>query len=211
MTIRVAIADDHQLVREGLKRILASDSEIVVTYEVASGIDLISQLNEHACDVLLLDISMPGSGIELITTLRERMPALQVLVVSMHNDVQIVRRALQAGASGYIDKSCSTDVLVSAIRTVAGGERFIDPCLINALIFESEPLQLPPHQQLSPREYEVLRLIAAGHSGSAIAELLFLSPKTVSTHKKRMMQKLNAANNSALIQYAISHNLVDQH
>lgn len=209
MTINITIADDHQLVREGLKRIIAAAADIEVISEFASGDEVLRQAPALRCDVLLLDMSMPGTtGIELVGILRSMHRELPILVVSMHNDAQIVRRALQAGATGYIDKSCNTEILITAIRTLAAGARFIDPCLVDVLISDAIPQQAPKHQQLSRREMEILNLIAAGHSGSGIAELLYLSPKTVSTHKKRLMQKLNVASVAALMQYAIANELI---
>ncbi len=205
--MKIIIADDHQLVREGFKRILASASDIEVAGEFHNGDDLSRAFAALECDVLLLDISMPGlSGLELIVSLRAMRPQVPILVVSMHNDVQIVRRALQAGATGYVDKSCTTDILIMAIRAVSSGSRFIDPCLVDALVDDAVPLQAYRH--LSQRETEVLDLIASGHSGSSIAKLLHLSPKTVSTHKRRLMQKLDVSSVAALIQYAIANNLI---
>ena len=209
MTINVTIADDHQLVREGFKRVIANADDIVVAGEFASGETLLQQLAVLQCDVLLLDMSMPGmDGVELIGRVRSARPALPILVVSMHNDAQIVRRALLAGATGYLDKNCTTDMLTTAIHTVAVGARFIDPCLVDVLIHDTIPLHAPMHKNLSQREAEILSLIATGHSGNGIADLLHLSPKTVSTHKKRLMQKLNVGSVAALMQYAIANNLV---
>ena len=152
---------------------------------------------------------MPGcSDIALISGLRARYPQLPILVVSMHNDAQIVRRALQAGATGYVDKSCTTDVLITAIRSVAANLRFIDPCLVDILIQASQPASAPRHLLLSPREMDVLRLIASGLSGSDIAERLHLSPKTISTHKKRLMDKLHVDSIAGLIEYTLTHDLL---
>jgi DNA-binding NarL/FixJ family response regulator len=209
MLTRIAIADDHQLVREGLKRIVATASDIAVTHEYCSGDELLeAQLD---CDVLLTDLSMPGcSSIALIATLRAHHPELPILVVSMHNDAQIVRRALQAGATGYVDKGCTTDVLITAIRTVAARTRFIDPCLVDLLIQEARPTTIERHRLLSPREMEILQLLAAGHSGGDIAVRLHLSPKTVSTHKKRLMHKLGVDSVAALVKYALAHDLLQR-
>jgi DNA-binding NarL/FixJ family response regulator len=209
MLIRIVIADDHQLVREGLKRIVAAASDIAVTDEYCSGDALLeAQLD---CDVLLTDLSMPGcSSIALIAALRAQHPELPILVVSMHNDAQIVRRALQAGATGYVDKGCTTDVLITAIRTVAAHTRFIDPCLVDLLIQEARPTTIERHRLLSPREMEILRLLAAGYSGGDIAVRLHLSPKTVSTHKKRLMHKLCVDSVAALVKYALAHDLLQR-
>jgi DNA-binding NarL/FixJ family response regulator len=128
----------------------------------------------------------------------------------MHNDAQIVRRALQAGATGYVDKGCTTDVLITAIRTVAARTRFIDPCLVDLLIQEAQPTTIERHRLLSPREMEILRLLAAGHSGGHIAVRLHLSPKTVSTHKKRLMHKLGVDSVAALVKYALAHDLLQR-
>jgi DNA-binding NarL/FixJ family response regulator len=207
MLIRIVIADDHQLVREGLKRIVATDSDIAVVGEYASGDELLRAVLD--CDVVLTDMSMPGcSDVALIDGLRERYPELPILVVSMHNDVQIVRRALQSGATGYVDKGCSTDVLITAIRAVAANRRFIDPCLVDVLIQEPLPTPAESHRLLSPREMQILRLIAGGYSGGDIAGQLHLSPKTVSTHKKRLMHKLNVSSVAALVKYVLANDLL---
>jgi DNA-binding NarL/FixJ family response regulator len=157
---------------------------------------------------LLLDMTMPGiSGVDLIRRVRAEQPALPVLVLSIHNEAQVVSRALRAGATGYVTKDSDPEVLLAAIRKLAAGGRFIDPKLVDAIIFETHSGDAPPHEVLSDREFQVLQMLASGKSINDIAETLALSAKTISTHKMRLMQKLGLGNNAELIRYAIRHGL----
>lgn len=204
--LEIIITDPHRLVREGFKCMLAKSGGVEFVGEFDNGNDLLAAAADLSCDVLMLDMSMPGpSGIELIRRLRARHPRLSILVVSIYDDAHTVRCALQAGATGYVDKNCAADMLAIAIRQVARGVRVVDPCLVDILINDQVP---PVHENLSRREEEILGLITAGHSGSRIAELLHLSPKTVSTHKKRLMKKLNVGSIIELMQYAIANDLL---
>ncbi|HNJ76781.1 MAG TPA: response regulator transcription factor [Azospira sp.] len=206
--IRIFIADDHAMVRGGLKQIIATCSDMQVVGEATDGNTLLDGLQQGACDLLLLDMTMPGlSGIDLIQQLRKGHPSLPVLILSMHNEGQFVARALKAGASGYVTKGSEPEVLLAAIRKIAAGGRFIDPSLVDAMVFESPAAGGLPHESLSERELQILKLIAAGLPLGRIADQLHLSPKTVSTYKMRLMDKLGIDNNADLIRYASRHEL----
>ena len=206
--IKILIADDHAIVRGGLKQIIATTDDIVVTGEAAQGSEVVDKLRICEVDLLLLDMTMPGiSGVDLIRRVRVEQPALPVLVLSIHNEAQVVSRALRAGATGYVTKDSDPDVLLAAIRKLAAGGRFIDPKLVDAIIFETHSGDAPPHEVLSDREFQVLQMLAAGTSINEIAEMLALSAKTISTHKMRLMQKLGLGNNAELILYTVRHGL----
>jgi DNA-binding NarL/FixJ family response regulator len=206
--IRILIADDHAIVRGGLKQIIATTADIVVSGEAAQGSEVVDKLRTCEIDLLLLDMTMPGiSGVDLIRRVRAEQPSLPVLVLSIHNEAQVVSRALRAGATGYVTKDSDPEVLLTAIRKLASGGRFIDPKLVDAIIFETHSGDAPPHEILSDREFQVLQMLASGKSINDIAEGLALSAKTISTHKMRLMQKLGLANNAELIRYAIRHGL----
>jgi DNA-binding NarL/FixJ family response regulator len=209
--IRILIADDHAIVRGGLKQIVATTADIVVAGEAADGAAVIDALRAGDFDLLLLDMTMPGvSGIDLIRRLHAERPSLPVLVLSMHNEGQVVSRALRAGASGYVTKDADPEILLAAVRKVAAGGRFIDPKLVDAMVFSTHANDAPPLEILTDREFQVLQLLANGQSINDIAHDLNLSAKTISTNKMRLMQKLGLGNNSELIRYAIKHRLVDQ-
>ena len=206
--IKILIADDHAIVRGGLKQIIATTADIVVSGEAAQGSEVVDKLRTCEIDLLLLDMTMPGiSGVDLIRRVRAEQPSLPVLVLSIHNEAQVVSRALRAGATGYVTKDSDPEVLLTAIRKLASGGRFIDPKLVDAIIFETHSGDAPPHEILSDREFQVLQMLASGKSINDIAEALALSAKTISTHKMRLMQKLGLANNAELIRYAIRHGL----
>lgn len=207
--IKVLIADDHAIMRAGLRQILTATADMVVAGEATHGQSVLEQLNLLECHVILLDMSMPGlSGLDLIRRLRIERPKLPILVLSMHNEGQIVTRALRAGASGYMTKDSDPNVLLTAIRKVARGGKFIDPALIDSVVLDISDVKMNENRQLTDREFQVLQMIAAGHTINKIAESLYLSTKTVSTHKIRLMHKLGVDNNADLIRYAIQHGLV---
>ena len=206
--IRILIADDHAVVRGGLKQVIATTADIDVAGEAAQGAEVIEKLRTCRVDLLLLDMMMPGiSGVDLIRRVRTEYPALPVLVLSIHNEAQVVARAVRAGATGYVTKDSDPDILLAAIRKLGGGGRFIDPKLVDVMVFDAHSSEAAPHVILSDREFQVLHLLAAGKSINAIAEVLVLSAKTISTHKMRLMQKLGIENNAELIRYAIKHGL----
>lgn len=207
--IRIFIADDHAIVRQGLKQ-LAALSDLTLAGEASSGAQLLETLRKVSADLLLLDMTMPGiSGVELIERVRAQAPLLPILVLSMHNEPQIARRAFAAGAAGYCTKDSDPEVLLTAIRKVASGGRFIDPGLAENMAFDTgKHEQYQPQDVLSTREYHILKLLVQGKSVNEIAEELVISNKTVSTHKARLMQKLNLQNNAELVRYGVEQHLV---
>lgn len=209
--IRVLIADDHVVVRSGLKQLFALTGDIVVTNEAANGEEALVALKQGEYDLLLLDLTMPGiSGVSLIAEVRALYPNLPILVLSMHNELQIAKRVLQAGAAGFVTKGSMQDILMDAVRKVATGGRYIDPLIAEQMMFEKTAVtDLAPHEQLSERELQILRMIAKGHGINEIAEELYISNKTVSTHKARLMQKMGFSSNAELVRYAADHNLVE--
>lgn len=209
--IRLLIAEDHAIVRSGLKRIFMLMPEIAVSGEAVNGAEVLERLLQGTYDVLLLDLNMPGiSGTELIGRVKALHADLPILVLSMHNEPQVVARVLKAGADGYITKDCEPDVLLTAIRKVAARERYVAPELAERMVFDTQLGTAEPAQaQLSQRELQVLRLLTTGHSVNAIATQLHISNKTVSTHKMRLMEKLNLSSMAALMRYAMQHGLLD--
>ncbi len=209
--IRIVIADDHAIVREGLKRIVGSIDDMEVAGEAADGTEVMARLRELAFDVLVLDLSMPGrSGMELIKLVHAEKPRLRILVLSMHQELQYAVRAIKSGASGYLTKESAPALLEQAIRKLAGGGAFVTPDVAEQLALGAMPgSETLPHQNLSDREFEVFRLLVAGQSVTDIATQLNLSAKTVSTHKANLMRKLGLQNQSELVRYAIKHGLGD--
>lgn len=206
---RVLIADDHAIVREGLKRILEDEESIVITGEATNGHEVLECVRRGGFDILLLDLSMPGkSGIELIRQVKDESPKLRVLVLTMHEEDQYAVRAIRAGASGYLTKESAPGQLVSAIRRLADGRLYISPNVAEQLALDVQPHgDDAPHRHLSDREFEVFQLLVSGRSVSEIAAQLHLSVKTVSTHKTRILQKMSAASVADLVRYAIRHRL----
>ncbi len=210
--IRLLIADNHAIVREGLRQLIALTGDIKVTGEAANGQEVLEQLRDTEFDLLLLDLNMPGiSGIELIGRIKACRPTLPILVYSMHNEVQMVASALNAGCSGYFTKDSDPKMLAAAIRKVSGGGKYIDFELAEQMIFDNpypQKSQLP-HTLLSTRELEVLRLLVAGKSVNEIAEQLFISNKTVSTHKANLMEKMKFHSIADLVRYTLRHEIFD--
>jgi DNA-binding NarL/FixJ family response regulator len=209
--INLVIADDHAIVREGLKRIVAGADDMQVVGEAADGTQVMQRVRELDFEVLVLDLSMPGrSGMELIRLVRAERPKLRILVLSMHQELQYAVRAIKSGASGYLTKESAPAQLEQAIRKIAGGGAFVTPEVAEQLALGAMPgSESHPHETLSDREFEVFRLLAAGVSVTEIASRLKLSVKTVSTHKANLMQKMGLQNASELIRYAIRHGLAD--
>lgn len=210
--ISVLLADDHAIVRAGLKEILSDTGDITVTGEATNGDEALALVRGHDYDVAVLDLTMPGrSGIELVRHVKEEKPQLRVLVLTMHSEEQYAVRALKAGASGYLTKESAAEQLVTAIRRIAAGGAFVSPETAQRLALAADaPGAGTPHASLSDREFQVFRLIASGKTVSEIARELKLSVKTISTHKTRVMQKMRLANQSELIRYAIDHRLLDE-
>jgi len=209
--IRIVVADDHTIVREGLKQLLAAAGDLEVVGEAQDGFEVMKQVRGLDFDLLLLDMSMPGkSGIELIKQVRAEKPRLRILVLSMHEEHQYAVRAIRAGAAGYLTKESATRQLVEAIRKVAGGGAFISAAVAEQLALRAMPdAKGAPHEALSDREFQVFRMLAEGRAISDIADRLNLSVKTVSTHKANILQKMRLATSGDLIRYAIAHRLVE--
>jgi DNA-binding NarL/FixJ family response regulator len=209
--IRVVIADDHTIVREGLKQLLFAASDVEVVDEARDGHDVLRIARESEFEVLLLDLSMPGkAGMDLIKQVKGEKPKLRILVLSMHAEHQYAVRAIRAGASGYLTKDSASTQLLSAIRKVAGGGAVISAEVAEQLALSAMPhAEGPPHASLSDREYQVFQRLVRGASVSDIAQQLNLSVKTVSTHKARLMEKMELANQAELIHYAIRNRLTD--
>lgn len=203
--ISILIADDHKIVRDGLRRILSAHGDLEVAAEAADGDQALALVKAREFDVVMLDMSMPGlSGMDLIKRLRLERPKLRILVLSMHGEEQYAARALKAGASGYLNKDSATDLLVGAIRKIAAGGVHIGEAAAASLMSSEKQA----HRALSDREFEILRLLVDGASPTGIAEKLHLSVKTVSTHKTRILEKLNLKSTADLVRYAMENKLV---
>jgi DNA-binding NarL/FixJ family response regulator len=209
--IRILIADDHAIVREGLKQILADTKDIVVAGHAENGGDAIKLARKGDCDVLLLDISMPDrSGIEVLKQIKKESPKLAVLMLSMHREDQYAIRSLKAGAAGYLNKQSAPDQLVDAIRQVATGRKYISAALAQELANQiGDDREVPLHETLSDREYQTLVMIASGKTVGDIAGELSLSVKTISMYRARLLQKMKLRHNAELTHYAIKNHLVE--
>lgn len=206
--IRVLIADDHAIVRDGIKRLFSMVDDIHVVSEACDGGQVMDSVRNAKIDLVLLDISMPGiSGVELINRIRMYDPKLPILVLSMHNESQIARRAIKSGANGYLTKDSDPEALLLAIHQVAAGGRCITPHLATQMAFEPDIPSEMPHKHLSNREYNVLCLLGQGMSIADIAQKYSISSKTVSTYKARVMQKMQFQSNAELVRYVVKHNL----
>jgi DNA-binding NarL/FixJ family response regulator len=208
--IRLLMADDHGIMREGLKQLFNKVGDIVVAGEAVNGVQVLAVLEQGSFDLLLLDMSMPEiSGIELIEQVRLLRPKLPILVLSMHSEPQVVSRALNAGAGGYLSKETNDPGrLLTAIRRVASGGRYVDPEMAERVLFEAGDATDLPHKSLSKREFEIFMLLAQGLGVNRIAVMLDISSKTVSTHKARLMEKLDANTNADLVRYALTNGLL---
>ena len=209
--IRVLIADDHAVVRQGLRQILTETSDMNVTGEAANGLEALERARADEYDVAVLDITMPGrSGFDILKELRGDKPKLPVLILSMHAEEQFAVRLLKAGAAGYLNKESAPEELVKAIRKVVSGGRYVSPALAEKLAFEidSDSDRLL-HDSLSDREFQVMRMMASGRSVKEIATELSLSVKTISTYRARILDKMNLRTNAELIHYAIQNQLIE--
>jgi DNA-binding NarL/FixJ family response regulator len=208
---RVILADDHTIVREGLRQLLEAAGGFLIVGEARDGTETLDLVRKIEFDVLLLDMSMPGrSGMDLIKQIRSERPNARIMVLSMHQEHQYAVRAIRAGAAGYLTKESASRELATALRKVAGGGAYITPEVAEQLALGAMPRSdALPHTKLSDREFQVLRLLAAGKSVTEIADELNLSGKTISTHKARLMEKLGVANASELLLYALHHRLID--
>jgi DNA-binding NarL/FixJ family response regulator len=209
--MRVVLADDHGIVREGLKQLLREAGDIEVVGEARDGHEVMQRVREVDFDVLLLDMSMPGrSGIELIKQVKAEKPKLRILVLSMHEEHQYAVRAIRAGAAGYLTKEAASSHLVAALHKVGSGGAYVSEAVAEQLALGNMPdAKGEPHEALSDREFQVFRMIAEGKAVADIAERLNLSVKTVSTHKANILQKMGLETTGELIRYALSHRLVE--
>jgi two-component system, NarL family, invasion response regulator UvrY len=206
--IRLVIADDHAIVREGLGRILHDCEDIRLVAEVERGDDVQSAVASAEADVLLLDISMPGpSFLDLLRSLESSHPDTRILVFSMHSEDQYALRAFRAGAAGYLTKDRAPEEILEAIRTVHRGGRYVSHAIEQKLTARSVAKAGPPHEMLSDREYEVMRLLGAGTSLKDIAAGLSLSPKTVSTYRSRVLEKMGFHSNADIVRYLLEHGI----
>jgi DNA-binding NarL/FixJ family response regulator len=211
VTIRVFITDDHAMVRRGLRQILEEEADIEVVGEAEDYGGLAAGLKVTPCDLLLIDVSMPGkNGIDALKQVLKERPKLKALVVSMYAEDQFALRALKAGASGYLTKTSGPEKLVEAVRQIAAGRRYLTPAVADALVQSvTQDDGRPSHETLSDREFQTLRMIAAGKKLSQIALEMSLSAKTVSVYRSRLLQKMGLKNNGELTRYALEHRLVD--
>ncbi|MGH8763283.1 MAG: response regulator [Nitrosospira sp.] len=211
MIIKVFLADDHRLFRDGLKRILGETTDIVVAGEATDGLDALQKMRHGGWDVALLDVSMPGmNGLEVLKRIIADDASHQVLMLSTYHEDEYAIRTIRAGASAYLTKNSPTDLLISVIRRLAKGGKYIDPKLAEKLLFDLGPTsEIPLHAKLSDREFDVLKLITVGVSLAEISQKLALSAKTVSTYRARILEKMNMQNNAQLVRYVTEHKLLE--
>lgn len=209
--IRILIADDHALFREGLKQILHENFEDVDSDEASNGYEVMDKISMNDYDILLLDIAMPSlSGLDVLKQLRIKRPKLRVLVLSMYPEGQYAVRAIRAGAAGYLTKRSASDELIEAIKRVSQGGTYVTAAIAEKLMFDFKPdTGKPPHELLSDREFQIFCMIASGKTVSTIAEELNLSVKTVSTHRVHILEKMNMKNNAELTNYAIKYQVIN--
>ena len=207
--IRVAVADDHSLVREGIRQIMANTLDIEVVAEAGDGDELRSLMLDASFDVVLVDLNMPGNaGHQLIARLSREHADTPIVVLSFHDEGPVVSQAMKAGATGYVTKGSSSDVLMEAIRKAAVGKKHVDPAVANAFIsVGADRNDDDPQQLLTGRELQILEMLVAGKRLGEIADALYVSPKTVSSHKVNLMLKLGTKNNADLIRYAAKHGI----
>lgn len=205
------IADDHALIREGLKKILKEAPDMSIIAEAESARDVFELLKKEQIDVLVLDISLPGkSGLEILKDVKQDRPDLPVLILSMHPEDRFAVRALKAGAAGYVTKDSAVTDLIKAIRKVVQGRKYVSASLAEKLVFELESgTDKPLHESLSDREYQVMRMIAGGKTIKEISSELFLSPSTVNTYRTRILEKMNMKTDAEIIRYAVENQLID--
>jgi DNA-binding NarL/FixJ family response regulator len=209
--IKILIADDHAIVREGLKQILSENTDLVVVAEASTGQEVIDKISKNDLDLVVLDIAMPGrGGLDILKEIKSLRPRLSVLMLSMYPEEQYAVRVLKSGASGYLTKESAPAELVKAIQQISQGKKYISPSFAEKLAGNLEiSLEGPPHETLSDREYQVMCMIASGKTLREIADGLSLSIKTISTYRSRILEKMNMKTNAELTHYAIKNRLVD--
>lgn len=209
--IKVLIADDHAILRQGLKSILSETQDIHVYGEASSGAEVLEKVDAFCCDVIVLDISMPdGNGFEVLQILRKKGITIPILILSMHEEDQYALRMIKAGANGYLTKESAPEKLIEAIRTIAKGRKYIGQELAQKMAFAlDENSEKFPHEKLAKREYEVMLMISRGDKTNEIAGKLGLSPKTISTYKNRILEKMQLSNTAELTRYAVENKLIE--
>jgi DNA-binding NarL/FixJ family response regulator len=208
--IKVIIVDDHPVVRRGLKQILQEEPDVKVVGEAESAVEALKIIRTIDCDAVVLDISLPGaSGVEILKQLKYEYKKLPVLILSVHPEEQYAVRVMKAGASGYLTKESAPDELVKAIRKIISGGKYISSSLAERLITDIDASGKPRHEKLSDREFEIMRMIARGKAIKKIAEELYLSEKTVSTYRTRLLEKMKMTTNAEIIGYALKNKLIE--
>lgn len=208
--ITVLLADDHEMVRQGLAAVISEEKSIEIVAQCGNGLDVVRAVAEHEPDVLVLDIGMPGlNGIDVCREVTRKCDGTEVLILTMHNDEQFVVRALQHGALGYVLKESAADKLAEAITTVSRGETYLGPGIPERVLEQVDRNEQDPYDKLSTRERQVLQLVAEGQTNRAIAETLGLATKTVDTHRTRLMRKLNIHDQTTLVKFAIKRGVID--
>lgn len=209
--MKVLIADDHSIVREGLKQILKEVISNALIEEAITGDEALEFIKKHEYDFVIMDISMPGkSGLDVLQIIKEREIVLKILVLTMHPQEQYAIRALKLGASGYLCKSSLYEELAIAIKTILNGKRYISTSLAESILFDSfDNRNKSPHEKLSERQFQIMRMLSNGKSVGEISSELFISDKTVRTHRLRILEKMNLKNNAELIVYALKNDLIE--
>jgi len=215
--IKVLLVDDHTIVRDGIRALLTGQDDISIRGEASNGRDLLSLMKSAEADIILLDISLPDcSGIDLCESIRKDYPGTQVLFLSMYTTEEYIFNAIKAGAQGYLPKNISQSELLLAIRTISQGSEYFSESISNTILKsyikkakDKEPENLNPENSLSKREFEILKLFAEGYSNPQIAEQLFISTRTVESHKNHIMQKLNLKSTVDLVKFAIRHQIIE--
>ena len=209
--IKIILADDHQLIREGMKKILKNESDIKIVAEAGNSVELFSRLRSISADVAVLDVNMPGrSGIDILADLKKEFPSLRILMLSMHPEDSLAVRTLKSGALGYVTKNAPPEELIKAIRRVAEGRKYVSETLAEKLADDVQQSGAgPSHELLSDREFEVFQLLGTGKTVSEIAGLLSLSVATISTYRARILEKMNMNSTAEIIHYAVRHKLVE--
>lgn len=209
--IKILIADDHAIVRHGLKQIISDEADMLVGAEADNAEDVLRLFRKEIFSVVVLDVTMPGrSGLDLLPELKQIRPEIPILILSMYSEEQFAVRALKSGASGYVTKQSAATDLIKAIRKVNAGGKYVSEAFAEHLaFFLGDETEAAPHEKLSTREFQVLRMIAEGQTLREIADHLFISEKTVGTYRLRIMEKMNMSRNAALVRYAVQNNLID--
>lgn len=208
--IRILIADDHGIFREGLKQVIAGTANMTVSDEAADSLEVLVKIRDHDYDLVILDISLPGrSGLDLLTEIKALRPKLPILILSMHPEEQYAMRALKSGASGYLTKGSSSQELVEALQKIAMGKKYVSAAMAEVLASRlASDTGGPPHERLSDREFQVMRMIATGATPKKIADELMVGIKTINTYRVRILQKMDMKCNADLTRYAIEHRLM---